>query len=412
MMMGKKEALSSVIYTDGTVRCSLPGGSSKTITLTDYKDLIQIARVETVDEVQDAPEDAPNVYTMSTPRNLISLGIVTRKDRPKAMRILCLYPESHHKLVWEATKGSNKHKSFHVRYPRILLCHTLSEDKTTPGNWVWEDTKYYTAVNPDPAAYLDKPSLFSGGDQSACNVMRLPFNNAYGDGNLCYGSVSFTRTFRMENLAQLDWMYQLLVESVYNTDLDYSNVVVDLDKCVALYPELGKYKSRIIGLGSAWWYGVLEQFETFPYDLLTKIDVKRAPSSVAVRGILKEGVASGGKPWTTEGALKYLKELDENDEIAEEDREKILALVGDKVARRAENRAYAQSLREQRRRAMDREAAVAVEGAHRREETLVQPRSSHLGLFGAFDPVALTRGTVNIDFTAGLEREVWTRQQQ
>jgi hypothetical protein len=317
------------------------------------------------DAVQTTAEEVSSVYDLSPPRNLISIEIVTEKStKTRKLRVMCLYPEATNKILFEGKKGSGVHQSFNVRYPRILLCHTLLEDKTSPGTWIWENTKYYTAVNPDPSWYLGKPGIFTGDGLDSTNLMRLPFNNAYNDGNLCYGSVSFSRSLKAETLSQLDWMYNLLSESVYNTDLDYGGCVADLDTCVSKYPELAHHKSRLYKLGSAWWYGLLEMFETFPYDLLTRIDLHKVPDNVSRNGVPKRDVTMSTSSLTTLSAIKFLKEEKVTDGLSTKEMELLLSLVDEGIRKHAEEKAYYQIMEERKREAREAQSGPFSRHTH------------------------------------------------
>lgn len=331
--MTRTEELSAVLYSDGTVLCKNSAGVEKLITLDSYKDILGAASMEESGDVTtDEHEGALSEFrTLTPPQNMISLKILeetlTNGKKKRMLRIMCLYPERTEKLVYEKSKGKPETAvQYRIRYPRILLCHSLNEDTTSPGTWVWETTKYFVAVNPDPSAYTSNQSLFNGGGKEVSNVHGLPFNNCYDEGKICFGSVEFSRTMSFNALFQLDWMYTLLSQSPFNNDVGFQSRIHPFLTAMQKYPALAPFKSKIEKNGEQWWYSFLEFFEEFPYDMMRALDPKKVPETVSFQGKLnQEALGASGKPWTVKDAVEFLGKVESP--IRGKERESLLELI-------------------------------------------------------------------------------------
>jgi hypothetical protein len=134
---------------------------------------------------------------------------------------------------------------FNIPIPNIIISFTLK--KIGDATWQVTHIKYFST--PKSVSQLPDDTFISGLDPEI-GVHRLPFPNMYGDGRMCYGGNTMPVRFN-NNLRGLDYYYQVLTQSPFNSDLGLLGLTM-------------RYTPRN-------WFEFLNGKKEFPYELLSKL---------------------------------------------------------------------------------------------------------------------------------------------
>ena len=153
--------------------------------------------------------------------------------------------DSHLKFIKPDT---NKATSFDITMPNLILAITLTAGRNKK-DWRVTGSKYFCTDLP----VSKLPKNFINSVRHSDHVFLMPMSNTYGEGNMCTGGNTMPSNMTENNLRALDWYYQYMWESPFNSDLGVRALKRNME--VHSWYDLLKKKA--------------EKKEPFPYDLLT-----------------------------------------------------------------------------------------------------------------------------------------------
>jgi len=158
------------------------------------------------------------------------------------LQLACYYPERKLDLKY-GDRGAAAKTYKGCQMPNVVICHTLKHDN---GHWTvehhntryWATSKKVTELPED--RMVQAPNRREG-------IWCMPFPNFYEDGRMCYGGNTMPVRFA-QNLRGLDYYYQVISDSPFNSDLGLRNVNHD------------KYAN-----GISEWFKYLQTLDAFDY---------------------------------------------------------------------------------------------------------------------------------------------------
>lgn len=209
------------------VRVLLTGGIDKVVSLEDFRDILN----RSIGELESTTLDGFNM-----PSNVFYFG-----KSSSEIHLSCYYKGG----IMKLNLNSKIRDSV---MPNIIISHKLTRDGDK--NWLIQDSRYYCT----DASISKLPKTFIYSVSPRDRVFLLPLSNTYGDARMCYGSNTMVSRFTENNLRGLDWYYEYLFQSPFNTDLGIK----------ALASESSMYVED--------WFTLLARLATerapFPYDKL------------------------------------------------------------------------------------------------------------------------------------------------
>lgn len=124
------------------------------------------------------------------------------------MQLQMYYPAATKTLRY--TSGDTD-REYVVPFPNVIITQTLQKIK---GSWKVGSTRYYCTEKTVPQLG-DK---FISGVDVENGIYLIPISNTYNEGNMCFGGNAMPLIFN-ENLRGLDYYYQFLFLSPFNSDL-------------------------------------------------------------------------------------------------------------------------------------------------------------------------------------------------
>ena len=159
------------------------------------------------------------------------------------MYLNCYHEERLAEIKYDHREGAiTKKEKYTIPMPNIITYFALK--RAEKSLWQVAEAKYF--VTPKTVTQLPDKSVINSVNSKE-GIFRMPLSNVYGDHKLCYGGN--TMPARMtDNLRGLDYYYQILTLSPFNSDLGINGVK-------------GWTSPRS-------WYQHLATLQKFPYDLL------------------------------------------------------------------------------------------------------------------------------------------------
>lgn len=223
----KVDAFPAIIHTTHVV--TYLDGVEKSISLVDFKSII--------DEVTKSV--AENI----TPVNL-PYGCFMFSRSGDTTHLNCYYPEKIAEIKFDSFEGNTrKLETYKIPMPNMVLSFMLK--KTTGDSWGVQQVKYF--CTPRTVSQLPDRYIIVKADSDQ-GVYKLPFSNVYETDMLCYGGNTMPMRFT-DNLRGLDYYYQILTISPFNSDLGIKGIGENIT------PRN--------------WYKHLSTLTKFPYEKLT-----------------------------------------------------------------------------------------------------------------------------------------------
>lgn len=195
-----KEHVQAAVFTPDAVKVVFSTGQEKHIA---YRDFIQ-ALSESLNEETTLTEGMP----FNLPSNVFyfAAGVAS-------INMNMYYPAKVSKLKFQ-DPSTGKVVEFDIVMPNLILAISLKPGNTK-NSWRVTSSKYFCTdlpVNKLPKTFINFVSATQ-------RVFLLPMSNTYTEGHMCFGNNSMPVNFAENNLRGLDWYYQYLWESPFNTDL-------------------------------------------------------------------------------------------------------------------------------------------------------------------------------------------------
>ncbi len=201
------------------------GGIDKLITLVDFKVIL--------DGLLD---QGPDLSLKSMPFNCFVFG-----GSISSMELGCYYPGKVFEVSYD--NGSGSPTKYKVPLPNIIISFRLIKDGR---GWMVNKVNYFSTDK--RVTQLAENTMIWRKDEIN-GIYGIPFPNFYNDGLMCYGRNVMPVVFT-DNLRGLDYYYQVIINSPFNSDLGVK--FVNWRKSVRE------------------WFEYLSTLEEFPYQLFIK----------------------------------------------------------------------------------------------------------------------------------------------
>lgn len=215
------------------VRVEIGQGYTKIIS---YEDFLEVVN-ELVGEKKN--EDIGTSFNLP-------LGCFWINQTKDKLELACFYPEGKRPLVFSNSLSSAP-STREVIAPNIIILHSLKK-KEKAGEWTLAASWYFCTNKGVEEFPRTKPSLTNR------SISILPFSNVYDDGRLCMGENQGIINYKDNNLAPLNWYFDLLWASPFNNDLGV--------RAVHRYDTVGTWYSDLAALA--------KEGKPFPYHRLIR----------------------------------------------------------------------------------------------------------------------------------------------
>lgn len=179
---------------------TLPNGTTKTLSLADFYNMLQFAFNKTVEE---------NGSEIQLPKNCTYI-----RTSSKSMYVTLYYPEGVYDLQYHAGGSRNTYK---IPTPNIVVCLILDLSTNPKGKLEARVTtaKYFCTDYPVGALRIKHTTNVD----HANGLYLLPFSNIYEDAKLCTGDNVMPTVMPRNDLRRLNWHFDVLWSSPFNNDL-------------------------------------------------------------------------------------------------------------------------------------------------------------------------------------------------
>lgn len=184
---------------------TMPNGTSKTISLQDFLNMIQGAFNKAVEE---------NGAEIMLPRNCIYLRATS-----KSIYVTMYHPEGVYDLHFQSGSTDRRYK---IPTPNIVICAILDLSTNSKGEVEARasTTKYFCTDVDVGALRFKHHTSVSHPD----GLYLLPFSNIYDNANLCTGDNVMPTIMPRSDLRRLNWSFDVLWNSPFNNDLGLHGV--------------------------------------------------------------------------------------------------------------------------------------------------------------------------------------------
>lgn len=196
----KSKTVQSAVFLEEVVKVSFSNGIEKYVSYEDFSKSLR----ETIDSAQSVAEGA----AFNLPSNTFFFS-----HSSSEVNLNMYYAARTNKLKF-INPDTGRTKEMDIVMPNLILAIQL---KAAPakGSWKIHGSRYFCTDLP----VSKLPKTFINSVRHADRVYLMPMSNTYGEGNMCFGGNSMPVNMAENNLRTLDWYYQYLWESPFNSDL-------------------------------------------------------------------------------------------------------------------------------------------------------------------------------------------------
>jgi hypothetical protein len=203
-------------------------GVEKMISIADFKNIV---------------DDLTGEVDVVIPPINLPFGCFMFNKKGDNMYLNCYYRGETATIKYDHRGTTRKTEEYKIPMPNIITYFNLK--RVDKAQWQVVEAKYF--ATPKTVTQLPDKALINNTNNKE-GIYRMPFSNVYGDNKLCYGDNTMPARLT-DNLRGLDYYYQILTLSPFNSDLGVNGVK-------------GFHDPRP-------WYQHLSALKEFPYDLLT-----------------------------------------------------------------------------------------------------------------------------------------------